>query len=53
MSRLIVLDTETTGLSAEGGDRIIEIGCVELLNRKLSGNNLHYCLLYTSDAADE
>ena len=41
MSRQIVLDTETTGLSAEGGDRIIELGCVELLNRKLSGNNLH------------
>jgi DNA polymerase-3 subunit epsilon len=34
--RQIVLDTETTGLSAEGGDRIIEVGCVELLNRKLT-----------------
>ncbi len=44
MSRQIVLDTETTGLSAEGGDRIIEIGCVELLNRKLTGNNLHFYL---------
>jgi len=42
MSRQIVLDTETTGLSAEGGDRIIEIGCVELVNRKLTGNNLHF-----------
>ena len=42
MSRQIVLDTETTGLSAEGGDRIIELGCVELLNRKLTGNNLHF-----------
>lgn len=41
MSRLIVLDTETTGLSAEGGDRVIELGCVELVNRKLTGNNLH------------
>jgi DNA polymerase-3 subunit epsilon len=41
MSRQIVLDTETTGLSPENGDRIIEVGCVELLNRKLSGNNLH------------
>lgn len=40
--RQIVLDTETTGLFAEGGDRIIELGCVELLNRKLSGNNLHF-----------
>ncbi|RZL88209.1 MAG: DNA polymerase III subunit epsilon [Variovorax sp.] len=41
MSRLIVLDTETTGLSAENGDRVIELGCVELLNRKLTGNDLH------------
>ena len=41
MTRQIVLDTETTGLSAEGGDRIIELGCVELLHRKLTGNNLH------------
>jgi len=39
--RQIVLDTETTGLSAAQGDRIIEIGGVELLNRKLTGNNLH------------
>ena len=44
MSRQIVLDTETTNLSAEGGDRIIEIGCVELLARKLTGNNLHFYL---------
>ena len=41
MSRQIVLDTETTGLSPENGDRIIEVGCVELLNRKLTGRNLH------------
>jgi DNA polymerase-3 subunit epsilon len=40
--RQIVLDTETTGLSAEGGDRIIELGCVELYARKLTGNNLHF-----------
>jgi len=40
--RQIVLDTETTGLSAANGDRIIEIGCVELLNRKLTGHNLHW-----------
>ncbi len=39
--RQIVLDTETTGLSAHDGDRILEIGCVELVNRKLTGNNLH------------
>jgi DNA polymerase III subunit epsilon len=42
--RQIVLDTETTGLSAANGDRIIEIGCVELLNRKLTGNNRHFYL---------
>jgi len=42
--RQIVLDTETTGLSPEAGDRIIEIGCVELINRKLTGNNFHFYL---------
>jgi len=42
--RQIVLDTETTGLSAEGGDRIIEIGCVELFARKLTGSNKHFYL---------
>lgn len=40
-SRIIVLDTETTGLSAAQGDRIIEIGCVEMIDRKLTGNNYH------------
>ena len=42
--RQIFLDTETTGLSAETGDRIIEIGCVELVARKLTGNNKHFYL---------
>ena len=42
--RQIVLDTETTGLSAEGGDRIIEIGCVELVARKLTGSTKHFYL---------
>lgn len=41
MTRQIVLDTETTGLNARLGDRVIEIGCVELVNRKLTGNNFH------------
>ena len=39
--RQIVLDTETTGLSTAQGHRIIEIGCVELINRRLSGRNYH------------
>ncbi|HNE70643.1 MAG TPA: DNA polymerase III subunit epsilon [Giesbergeria sp.] len=41
MARQVVFDTETTGLSAENGDRILEIGCVELLHRKLTGRRLH------------
>lgn len=41
-NRLVVLDTETTGLNPRSGDRIIEIGCVELIDRRLTGNNFHY-----------
>lgn len=39
--RQIVLDTETTGINPKEGHRIIEIGCVELINRRLTGNNYH------------
>lgn len=39
--RQIVLDTETTGIDPKSGHRIIEIGCVELFNRKLTGNHYH------------
>lgn len=39
--RQIVLDTETTGLDAKNGHRIIEIGCVEMVNRRLTGNHFH------------
>ena len=39
--RQIVLDTETTGLETAHGHRIIEIGCVEMINRRLTGNNYH------------
>jgi DNA polymerase-3 subunit epsilon len=39
--RQIVLDTETTGLDPQAGHRIIEIGGVEMRNRRLTGNNLH------------
>ena len=42
--RQIFLDTETTGLYPEQGDRVIEIGCVELFNRKLTGKTLHLYL---------
>jgi DNA polymerase-3 subunit epsilon len=44
MSRQIVLDTETTGLEPSQGHRVIEIGCVELFNRRLTGNNYHQYL---------
>ncbi|HWH81883.1 MAG TPA: DNA polymerase III subunit epsilon [Burkholderiaceae bacterium] len=40
--RQIFLDTETTGLYADSGDRIVEIACVEMLNRRLSGRQLHH-----------
>jgi len=42
--RQIVLDTETTGLDPQQGHRIIEIGAVEMINRKLTGNNFHVYL---------
>ena len=51
--RQIFLDTETTGLSAENGDRIIEIGCVELVNRKLTGHNLHFYLNPERDSHED
>ncbi|HYD76516.1 DNA polymerase III subunit epsilon [Ramlibacter sp.] len=51
--RQIVLDTETTGLSAETGDRIIEIGCVELVARKLTGRNKHWYLNPDRDSHED
>ena len=42
--RQIVLDTETTGLEPSDGHRIIEVGCVELINRRLTDNRFHYYL---------
>jgi len=47
--RQIFLDTETTGLDAANGDRVIEIGCVEMLHRKLTGHNRH---LYVNPGRD-
>src|SRR3990167_9730498 len=40
--RQIVLDTETTGINVETGHRVIEIACLELINRKLTGISLHH-----------
>ena len=40
--RQVFLDTETTGLSAEAGDRIVEIGCIEMESRRYSGRTLHH-----------
>jgi len=51
--RQIFLDTETTGLSAENGDRVIEVGCVELFNRKLTGNNKHFYLNPERDSHED
>lgn len=51
--RQIILDTETTGLYPERGDRIIEIGCVELLNRRLTGRHLHLYLNPERDSHEE
>lgn len=42
--RQVVLDTETTGIEVDQGHRIIEIGCVELINRQLTGRHFHYYL---------
>lgn len=39
--RQIILDTETTGLEWKKGNRIVEIGCVELFKRRPTGNNYH------------
>jgi DNA polymerase-3 subunit epsilon len=50
--RQIVLDTETTGLDWERGHRIIEIGCVELVNRRQTGNNFQ-CYVNPQREVDE
>ena len=51
--RQIFLDTETTGLSAAQGDRVLELGCVELLNRKLTGSHLHFYINPERDSHEE
>ena len=42
--RLVVLDTETTGLNARMGDRVVEIGCIEILDRRMTENRFHVYL---------
>lgn len=42
MTRQIILDTETTGLSPDQGHRLIEVGCLEMINRRLTGKSFHY-----------
>ena len=41
MGRIVVLDTETTGLNPKGGDKLVEIGAVEMVNRRFTSNNYH------------
>jgi DNA polymerase-3 subunit epsilon len=50
--RQVVLDTETTGLDWERGHRVIEIGCIELVNRRKTGENYH-CYLNPQREVDE
>lgn len=51
--RQIFFDTETTGLHAEGGDRIVDIGCVEMFNRQLTGRTLHFYINPERDMPEE
>ena len=39
--RQIILDTETTGLEPEKGHRVIEVGCLEMINRRITGSTFH------------
>ena len=50
--REIVFDTETTGLDPYQGDRLVEIGCVELVNGFPTGNSFHYYLNPERDVPD-
>jgi DNA polymerase III subunit epsilon len=50
--RIVFLDTETTGLSPAQGDRVIELGCVEMVNRAATGRTFHYYLNPQGKAID-
>lgn len=52
MLRQVFLDTETTGLEIRDGNRIIEIGCVEMIDRKLTGNNYHQYIQADRDSEE-
>lgn len=43
-ARIVFLDTETTGLNAQQGDRVVELGCVEMMGRAATGRTFHYYL---------
>ncbi|MBN8506308.1 MAG: DNA polymerase III subunit epsilon [Burkholderiales bacterium] len=51
--RQVFFDTETTGLEAEKGDRVVEIGCVEMVDRQLTGRHLHLYLNPERDMPEE
>lgn len=51
--RQIILDTETTGIDPMQGHRIIEVGCVEMINRRLTGNNFHVYINPQREIEDE
>ena len=51
--RQIFFDTETTGLDADKGDRVVEIGCVEMVERQLTGRHLHLYLNPERDMPEE
>lgn len=51
--RQVVLDTETTGLNPNKGDRIVEVGCVEMVDRKLTGNHFHFYINPERDIPEE
>ena len=50
--RQVILDTETTGLNEQEGHRMIEIGCLEMVDRRLTGKSFHYYILtiFSSDS---
>ena len=51
--RLVILDTETTGLNPKKGDRIVEVGCVEMIERKLTGQHYHEYINPERDIPEE